>query len=112
RLLDHFDPLRFEVEPARRRKQELSPSREDDLAFPPGLGVDDKRQAPPTMPLEQRFKSAVMVSVPVRNDKSTQVSDRNLQHIQVAGKSGRRQAAVVEHRTPAIAPLDCDERRE
>src|SRR5215475_10728691 len=39
RLLDHLDPLRFEVEPARRRKQEFSTGREDDLALPPGLGV-------------------------------------------------------------------------
>src|SRR5438105_13971831 len=55
RLLDHLDPFGFEVAPARRRKLKFGPGREDDLAFSPRLGVDDKREAPPAMPAEKRF---------------------------------------------------------
>src|SRR5206468_12723393 len=59
RLLDHLDALAFEVAPARRRKLKFGPGREDDLALPPRLGMDDKREAPPTIPPETRFKPAV-----------------------------------------------------
>ena len=111
-LLDHLDPFRFKVAPARRRKLQLGPGREDDLAFPPGLGVDDKREAPPTMPPEKRFKPTVMVCVPVRDDERAQVFDRDLQDIQVAAKCRRRQTAVVEDRTPTAVRLDCDQGRE
>src|SRR5205823_4071118 len=65
RLLNHLDALAFEVAPARRRNLQLGAGREDDLAFPPRPWVDDKRQAPPTVPPEKRFKSAVMIGMPV-----------------------------------------------
>src|SRR5438105_5418577 len=64
RLLDHLDALAFEVAPARRRKLQFGPGREDDLALPPRLGMDDKRKVPPTIPPEKRFKPAVRVCVP------------------------------------------------
>ena len=71
--------------------------------------MDDKRQAPATMPPEERFKSTVVVCMPVRDDERAQISDRNLQgKIQVAAKCGRRQTAVVEDRAPAPVPLDRD----
>jgi hypothetical protein len=60
-LLDDLDSLGFEVVPGRWRKPQLSPGREDDLAFPPSLGMDHKREPPPPMPLEQRLQAAVMV---------------------------------------------------
>jgi len=40
--------------------------------------VDDKREATPTMPTEQRFQSAVMIRMPMRNHERTQFFDRNL----------------------------------
>ncbi len=64
------------------------------------------------MPPEKGFKPAVMVCVPVRYDERAQVSDRDLQDIQVAAECCRRQTAVVEDRTPAAVTLDCDQRRE
>ena len=74
--------------------------------------MDDKREAPPTIAPEERFKPAVMVCVPVGDDQRAQVSDRNLQDIQIAAKRRRRQAAVIEDRTPATVRLDRDQRRE
>jgi hypothetical protein len=53
-----------------------------------------------------------MVCVSVRNDQRAQLSDRNLQDIQVAPESGRRQTPVVENRTPATVRLDRDQRRK
>jgi hypothetical protein len=53
-----------------------------------------------------------MVCVAVRDDKSAQIPNGNLQDIQVAGKSGSRQTAVVEDRTPTTTGLDGDQRRE
>ena len=74
--------------------------------------MDDEREAPPTVSLEECFKSAVMVSVTVRNYERAQVSDWDLEHIQVAGKRGRCQTAVVERRTRAAVRLHLDQRRE
>src|SRR5581483_2066013 len=67
RLLVQLDSLGFEVAPSRRRKPDLAAGREHDLAFLPGLGVDDKREPTPAMPPEERFQSAVMIRVPMRN---------------------------------------------
>src|SRR4029450_13102626 len=66
-LLVQLDSLRFEVAAVRGRKPDLAPGREHDLAFLPGLGVDDKREPTATMPSEERFQSAVVIRVPVRN---------------------------------------------
>src|SRR5262249_11565275 len=73
-----LDSLGFEVAPARGRKPDLAPGREHDLAFLPGLGVDDKREPAPAMPTEERFQSAVMIRVPMRNHERAQFFDRNL----------------------------------
>src|SRR5215813_14243591 len=78
RLLPQLDSLGFEVASARGRKPHLAPSREHDLAFLPGLGVDDKREPTPAMPSEECFQSAVMVRVPMRNHECAQLFDRNL----------------------------------
>src|SRR2546423_13087615 len=78
RLLVQLDSLGFEVAPARGRKPDLAPGREDDLAFLPGLGVDDKREPTPAMSTEERFQSAVMIRVPMRNHERAQFFDRNL----------------------------------
>src|SRR5918912_1221680 len=77
RLLVQLDSLGFEVSPAWGRKPYLAPGREHDLAFLPGLGVDNERQPAPAMPSEQRFQTAVMICVPMRNHERTQFSDRN-----------------------------------
>jgi hypothetical protein len=72
-ILVQFDSLGFEIRPAWGRKPYLAPGREDDLAFLPGLGVDDKRQSAPAMPPEERFQTAVMICVPMRNHERTQL---------------------------------------
>jgi hypothetical protein len=74
--------------------------------------VDNERKATTTMPLKERFEAAVVVCVPVRYHERAQVSDRNLQHIEVAGKRARRQPAVIEQRTALPVALDSDQRRE
>src|SRR5205085_7733291 len=102
--------LGLEVAPAWRRQHHLVPGREDELAFLPGFGMDDQREPPPTVALKERFKPAVMVGVAVRNDKRTQLPDRNLQNVQIASKSGRRQTAVVQDRPQSALRLDCDQR--
>jgi hypothetical protein len=78
RRLVQLDSLGLEVAAVWRRKPDLAPAREHDLAFLPGLGVDDKREPTPTMPTEERFQSAVMIRVPMRNDERAQFFDRNL----------------------------------
>src|SRR5215475_2083104 len=78
RLLTQLDSLGFEVAPARGRKPNLAPRREHDLAFLPGLGVDDKREPMPAMPSEECFQTAVMIRVPMRHHERTQLFDRNL----------------------------------
>ena len=74
--------------------------------------MDDEREPRPTVPLEQRFEPAVVVCVPVRNDQRTQVPDRDLQHVQVAGQRGRRKPAVVEQGAAATVRLNRDQSRE
>src|SRR5581483_3595258 len=78
RLLVQLDSLGFEVAPSRGRKPDLAPGRKHDLAFLPGFGVDDKRESTTAMPTEERFQSAVMIRVPMRNHERAQISDRNL----------------------------------
>ena len=64
-FFDHLDALCFQVAPVRGRQAELAARREDDLAFPPRLGMDDEREALPAVPPEERFEPAVMIGVPV-----------------------------------------------
>src|ERR1051325_3342303 len=78
-LLVQLDSLGFEVAPSRGRKPDLASGREHDLAFLPGLGMDDEREPTPAMPTEERFQSAVMIRVPMRNHEGAQLFDRNLQ---------------------------------
>src|SRR4029453_7426253 len=78
RLLVQLDSLGFEVAPSRGRKPDLAPGREHDLAFLPGLGVDDKREPTPAIPTEERLQSPVMIRVPMRNHERAQFFDRNL----------------------------------
>src|SRR5215471_12712363 len=78
RLLIQLDSLGFKVAPSRGRKPDLAAGREHDLAFLPGLGVDDKREPTPAMPAEERFQTAVMIWVPMRNHERAQLFDRNL----------------------------------
>src|SRR4051794_9745937 len=71
-LLVQLDSLGFEVAPVRGREPYLGPGREHDLAFLPGLGVDDEREPAPAMPAEERLQPAVMIRMPMRNHKRAQ----------------------------------------
>ena len=53
-----------------------------------------------------------MVSVAVRDDDRTQITQRDLKHVEVASHRMRREAGVVEHSAPVAVPLDTDQRRE
>jgi hypothetical protein len=55
---------------------------------------DDKREAPPIMPPEKRFKPTVMVCVPVRDDERAQVVDRDLENHRGTHRTG----------TPRVSP--------
>jgi len=87
-LLHHLGPLGFKVVAAWRRQAQLGSGRENDLAIAPGFRVDQERQPPAAVPLEERFQPAVMVCMSVRDDESTQLSDRHLEDVEVAGKGG------------------------
>ena len=67
--------------------------------------MDDKGEPLSSIALKERFKPAVMVGVAVRDHERTQIPDRNLQNIQIASKSGRRQTTVVQDRPPAALRL-------
>src|SRR6266571_9031607 len=111
-LLDDRQALRLKVGPARWWETQLGPGREDDLALPPGAGMDDQREAAPTQPSRDAFEPTLVVGVAMRDDDRPEVRGANPEDVEVPTEDRRREPAVVED--GAAIPIDGDghERRE
>lgn len=80
----------------------LCPRWEDDLAFPPGVGMQHQRHVA-TRPPEQAFEPSVVVGMSVREDDRPKVTGVDLQDVEIVGGSALRQPGVIQD--PVGAPV-------
>jgi hypothetical protein len=111
-LLDHLKPLGLKVVTARRRQSQLTAGGKGDSPFAPSIGVDHQRQPRAPATADQALEATMMIGVAVRDDDRTQLTQRHLKHVEVAGHCVRGETRVVEHSAPVAVLLDADQRGE
>src|SRR2546428_6273846 len=111
-LLDDRQALRLEVGPARWWETQLGPGREDDLALPPGAGMDDQREPATTQPSRDAFEPTLVVSVAMRDDDRPEVRGADPEDVEVPAEDCRREPGVVEEGPAIPVNRDGHERRE
>src|SRR5947209_8139993 len=111
-LLDDRQALRLEVGPARWWEAQLGHGREDDLALPPGAGLDDQREPATSQPVRDTYELGRVVSMAMRDDECPEVRGADPEDVEVPAEDCRREPAVVEEGPVIPVSGDGHERRE